>query len=123
MGGHGVGIGRDQVSSMLQSFLTPLGVQPVHQDMEQRGSPPPRSFTICQKPGFEVLMVDDLQTFQQLSAKLCGQIEEMFGGQSIRTASCEFPSNFENINRGILSIKEYVITIGNDPLVAGIVNK
>src|SRR5262245_2201746 len=98
MGRHRVGIGSDQVSRMLQSFLTALGVEFVHKDMEQRGSCPPRSFSLCQKPGFEVLMVDDLQTFQQLSAKLCGQIEKMFGGKSIRTASCEFPSNFENVN-------------------------
>ncbi len=123
MGRNRIGVSGDQVSGMVHSFFARLSAKPVHKDVEKRGSCSSRCFSLGQEPGFEAGMVGDRKTFQELPAKLCGQLEEMFSRKSIRVASSEFLSNFEQVNRRAFGIEENVFAIGNNPFLTGLVDK
>src|SRR5215468_8540000 len=107
---------------MLYNLLMTLGFQSAHQDMKQRCACPSCGFALGQKPGFEITVIGDRETFQQFSAKLSGQMEQAFSRER-GWASCKLPSNFEQIDIRLIGIKRYVFAVGNDPFVPGLLNE
>ena len=68
-------------------------------------------------------MISDRQTLQELPAKPCGLLNEMFGRKSTGIASGKILANFDQVDGGPFGIKEHVFAIGNDSFVAGLVDK